>query len=149
MKKLPLLLLLGVCVAGCERKGEDGQSGERPASEGQGLLSREDARQLLWTLPEVTAWSNRVRRESRGKYMPIYNVERTPDDCRKAGDKRLVWIFCLEKQSSKEKVLWNRFQVDAASREIGVWDPFRGQYIPLAEWRQKHDFGRGPAGAGK
>jgi len=44
--------------------------------------------------------------------------------------------------SPDETILWNRFRVDAKTGAVGVWDPFKGKYITLEQWRQKNQLRR-------
>ena len=132
MKRLLLSLLLALPVAGCERQDEAG--GGSPSAGGR-PVSVEQARQLLWKLPEVRAWARSVRSKSWGKVVPVSMVERTPSEA--AGGQRPGWVFYVGESHKGHTVLWNRFRVDAASGEISVWDPFYAAFKPLAEWRKK------------
>lgn len=132
MKNALLILLLTLGLLGCDRKGADGSPRrDKPT------VGREDATQMLWRLPEVVAWSERVKGQPGGKVRPVCRVEQTPADCEAAGE-RPAWRLYFGVSAPTQTVLWNRFEVDVATGEIRVWDPADGSYMTLVEWRRGH-----------
>ena len=130
MKKLTFLLLAACIGAGCEKK-----PAEAPSSPGQGRgrLGQEEAMQLIWKLPEVAVWSQRVESKSGGKVLPVCKAEHTPGDAAVGG--RAVWVFYFGESHKTHLVLWNRFEVDAHTGDIRVWNPLRDSYETLDRWR--------------
>ena len=132
MKTLSWMLLAAVGVAGCGKAGARGSSQrDKPT------VGREDAMQMIWRLPEVVAWSQKVKGQPGGKVRPVCKVERTPGDCEAAGE-RPAWRFYFGVSAPAQTVLWNRFEVDVATGEIRVCDHADGSYMTLVEWRRGH-----------
>ena len=65
----------------------------------------------------------------------VFILDRTPDQCRAAGDVP-AWEMTLATVTDTGTVTWNRFQVDSAGGEVGVWVAARKGFIPLLEWGQ-------------
>ncbi|MDY7010763.1 MAG: hypothetical protein SVV80_08435 [Planctomycetota bacterium] len=139
MKKVFIGSILMLCLVGCSgRDGDSSTDSDKP----EPLLTRDQARKILWDLPEVAKWSDEVRDASGGKVIPVCKVERTPSDFESAGEKP-AWIFKFDQSHKDRTILWQRFQVDAVSGDVSVWDPFKGKYIPLTVWRKELAFKRG------
>ncbi len=136
VKRTLIIISAMLVFAGCNRSDRS-----KPNSSGQGYLSREQAKKILWDLPEVVQWSNDVRRKHHGRTVPVCTVERTPTQCLDRAEKP-AWIFYFGMSSPDETILWNRFRVDAKTGAVGVWDPFKGKYITLEQWRQKNQLRR-------
>ncbi len=128
MRRL-LLLLAILCVAGCQRRSASASAGSD-----KGLLSHEEAVQLLWRLPEISEWSRRVERRPFGRAMPVCTAEHTPYGPPVQG--RRVWVFFFGESDKNRVVLWNRFEVDAATGAVRVWNAATDSYDPLEEWRR-------------
>lgn len=130
MKKAIISLMLVVSIIGCGGKDKDSQAdSDKPRP----MLTQEQARKILWDLPEVVKWS---RDTSASKVRPVDKVERTPSDFKADGEKP-AWRFYFGESHKDRTILWQRFQVDAVSGDVSVWAPFKGRYIPLADWRGK------------
>ncbi len=127
MRRTYCLLALIVLIVGCEKavgRGSQGQA-NKP------LLTRQAAYEILAKLPQVTSWMASAKD-------PIWGSERTPADCRAAGEKRLTWTIIFEdNDQGGQRVVWRRFRIDATnSADIWVQDPLDDTYITLREWRQ-------------
>ena len=120
-----------MALVGCSGRDKDSQ---KDSDKPRPLLTRDQARKILWDLPEVVKWSNDVRDASGGKAVPVCKVERTPSDCEADGEKP-AWIFKFDESHKDRTELWQRFQVDAVSGDVKIWNPFKGKFVPLAEWR--------------
>lgn len=125
-------MVLLASLVGCS-SGEDGSQKDSESSRNGSLLSRDQAEQILNELPEVIAWAKSVKSKSHGRVVPVCDAERTPSDF-KADGKKPAWQFKLEMAYPDRAVLWQRFQVDAKSGDVSIWDPFKG-YIPIDDWR--------------
>lgn len=131
MRRLLALSLIGLCAAGCERP-----AGKASPGGGGAAITHQQAMDLVNELPEVKAWAEAVQGRLGGNVVPVCSAEKTPQDCVAAGEPP-HWIFYLGESHKTHRVLWNRFRVDAAGGAISVWDPFKGTYIPLDEWRNR------------
>ncbi len=133
MKEILIGSVLIVALVGCGGKDKNSQ---KDSDKSKPLLTRNQARNILWDLPEVAKWSNEVRDASGGKAVPVCKVERTPTDCESDGEKP-VWIFKFDESYKDRTILWQRFRVDAVSGDVSVWDPFKGKFVPLTDWRNR------------
>ena len=124
---LCLLALIGLIV-GCEKVGGSGGGSRNQAD--RPLLTSQEAYEILARLPEVKSWM-------AGAAEPIWGHERSPADCRAAGEKRLTWTIVFEdNDQGGQRVVWRRFRIDAANADIWVQDPLDDAYITLREWRR-------------
>ena len=124
------LLALIVFVIGCEKTG----GGRSRDQVDKPLLTSHEAYEILVKLPEVKSWMAGIKK-------PIWGSERSPADCRAAGEKRLTWTIVFEDNNYKYKgrrvcVVWRRFRIDAANADIYVQDTLDDAYITLREWRR-------------
>lgn len=131
MKTVFIGSILMLCFVGCGRRDKDSQ---KDSDKHKPLLTRNQAEQILGKLPEVVKWSNDVRDASGGKGVPVCKVERTPADFKADGEKP-AWIFKFDQSYKDRTILWQRFQVDAANGDVTIWNPYKGKFVPLAEWR--------------
>ena len=123
--------MLVACIVGCSGRDDDSDT---DSDKSKPLLTREQARKILWDLPEVAKWSNEVRDAYGGKVVPVCKVERMPTDC-KAEGKPAAWIFKFDQSHKDRTILWQRFRVDAVSGDVTIWNPYKGKFVPLSEWR--------------
>jgi len=130
MRNALLALPLALSLLGCDRNGR-----ESPPRQDKPMIGREDAMQMIWRLPEVVAWTEQVKGQPGGNVRPVCKLERTPTDCEAAGE-RPAWRFYFGVAAPTQTVLWNRFEVDSANGEIGVWDHVGDSYVTLVEWRR-------------
>jgi len=130
MRNALLALPFALSLLGCDRNG-----GQSPARQDQPIIGREDALQMIWRLPEVVAWTEKVKGQPGGNVRPVCKLERTPTDCEAAGE-RPAWRFYFGVAAATQTVLWNRFEVDSATGEIRVWDHVGDSYMTLVEWRR-------------
>lgn len=130
MRNALLALPLALSLLGCDRNGQ-----QSPSRQDKPTIDREDAMQMVWRLPEVVAWTEKVKGQPGGKVRPVCKLERTPTDCEAAGE-RPAWRFYFGVAAAAQTVLWNRFEVDSATGEIRVWDYVDDSYKTLVEWRR-------------
>ncbi|KPK81966.1 MAG: hypothetical protein AMJ81_10220 [Phycisphaerae bacterium SM23_33] len=123
------LMLLPVAAVGC------GGTAGRTGSKNKPLLTQPQAEQVVMEVPEVAAWARAVKARSRGRVIPVCKAEHTPSDPPIEG--RRVWILCFSELDDRQTVLWNRFEVDAVTGQVRVWQPASDSYVPLLEWRKK------------
>jgi len=73
MKRMAIILLAVIILVGCNNSNQSKQT-----SSDNKFIPREQAKKILWDLPEVMQWSNEVRRKYHGKVVPVCTGERTP-----------------------------------------------------------------------
>jgi hypothetical protein len=128
------MLLIPALLAGCDREGGSNGPSGRGSGAGSEMTQRQ-AENLLMDLPEVRAWQKSVR-AGGDDFVPVLTAERGPEDFRAAGDPP-AFVFRLAKTNDRQTITWNRFQVDAVDGQVAVWNPFRGEYVPLEQWRER------------
>ncbi len=131
MKKILVGSILMLYFVGCDRQDAKADS---QADKPESLLTRNQAMDILWDLPEVVKWSNDVKKVSGRKVRPVCKVERTPVDCEADGEKP-AWSFYFGESHKTHTVLWQRFKVDAVSGDVTIWNPYKGKCVSLNEWR--------------
>ena len=131
MKKVFVGMILMASLIGCNGKDKDSQTdSDKPKSQ----LTRNQAGRILDDLPEVVKWSNDVRKVSGGKAVPVCKVVRTTVDCEAEGEQP-AWVFKFEQSYKDRTELWQQFRVDAVSGDVTIWNPYKGRFVPLSEWR--------------
>jgi len=125
MRRILIGMFLTAGLLGCERTSGGGSS-----PSGSRGMTRQQAQQAVWRLPEVARWSENVRRKSLGRAIPACTVEQGPAE---GGG----WVLSLWERHQRKQFMWNRFRVDADSGDITVWNPIQGRYMSLAEWRKR------------
>ena len=133
MKEILIGSVLILTIIGCGGKDKDADS---QTDKPKPLLTRQEAERILDKTPEVIKWSDDVRRKYGGKVVPVCDVDRTPTDCEADGEKP-AWIFKFYQSHKDRTILWQRFQVDAVSGDVTIWNPYKGRFVPLSEWRGK------------
>jgi len=136
MRHLLCGMMIVLAAVGCRKRPA------RPASSARRLMTQLQAEGILRELPEIQAWSRRIKADSGGRIIPVCQAESGPKENAAEGRGR-VWVFYFGQSDKQRTVLWNRFQVDAATGEVGVWDPFKGQFKSLAEWRHQRQLEMG------
>jgi len=132
MKKILVGSILMLCFVGC---GKQDAKADSQADKPKSQLTRNQAGTILDGLPEVVKWSNDVRKVSGGKAVPVCKVDRTPVDCEADGEKP-AWIFKFYQSHKDRTELWQQFRVDAVSGDVTIWNPYKGKFVPLSEWRK-------------
>ncbi|MCK4624288.1 MAG: hypothetical protein KAV00_03185 [Phycisphaerae bacterium] len=132
MKEILIGSVLMLALVGCDEKNKDARS---QADKPQSQLTRNQAGKILDDLPEIVKWSNDVRNASGDKAVPVCKVDRTPVDCEADGEAP-AWIFKFEQSYKNRTILWQRFRVDAVSGDVTIWNPYKGKFVPLSEWRK-------------
>lgn len=129
MRQMLIGLALLLAAAGCRSTGGRADPKNRP------LLTQPQAEQIVMKIPEVAAWAKAVKRTSRGRAIPVSKAEHTPTG--PPVDGRRVWILFFGESQGRHPMLWNRFEVDAVTGQVRVWQAATDSYVPLLEWRKK------------
>ena len=96
-------------------------------------LTAPEAEALVRELPEVRRLTEEVKK--RG-FRPVLKVESGPNPLTQAGGRQVFSVFVGEDRVTNVVRLMT-FEVNAASRELSVFDEEADENVPLAQWRKR------------
>jgi len=76
----------------------------------------------IWRVPSVRRWAESIRAEFEGSIRPVSRLEEMPYLSRLVEFRR-SWRFWLGEEHPGVSIPWRRYEVDAWTGDVRVWDP--------------------------
>jgi hypothetical protein len=86
---------------------------------------------LIWSLPQVIAWSNILEMEAQGEVHGIAMAD-AGRDIRQGQE---VWTVGVFESHETHIVRWATFEVNLTSVRIQVWDWQEDAFVSVSDWK--------------
>jgi hypothetical protein len=104
-------------------------------------LNEDGAIQIALDLPETKAFEDQIKKAKNGHKLAVFVEESPKADCKPGIDDCRFHIFIGEDANDHVSV-WNRFEIDAVTHDVWVYDVTKDVVISIAAWRQKNSSAR-------
>ena len=106
-----------------------------PAAKSGKSITKRQAENLVWKLPEVKAWVAYVKRISKGKSNGATHDWETT--AQRADNGHSYWSVDVAEDDAEHMVTWTTFLVRTDGKEILVDDIVSGERWTLEQWRDR------------